>query len=113
MSEDTLALRLTHYAAWHAAKRGYIFGEGVETELPQRAQRISERIRNAPDVKKNPSLAEVHAKTAEAQLALMVDAMIEAGTRTKGYFADRGAVIGEITYHQANLELCPLWPICD
>lgn len=104
---------MSQFAHRSAAKRGYRFGDGVEREIPRRTLDMAKRILERAANEGRSELVELDARTSEAQLDQLVDAMIEAGRSIPGYFQSRGAVIGEQTIDIALRRLCPLWPICD
>lgn len=111
MNPEIIAARLWHHAAHHAALRGFAFGEGVQQQLPQLARAMAQKVLARHAAESVP--LEGLIRLAEGNLSVFVDRMITAGEATPGYFAERGAVIGEITFGSALNALCPLWPICD
>jgi hypothetical protein len=110
MDQRIVAARLWHFAAHHAAARGYVFGDGVELMLPQLAQQMAQRVIERAAIEHVPD--EGLLRMAEGNLSAYVDAMIDAAMNEPGYFASRGPVIGELTWDRARKALCPVWPIC-
>ena len=43
---------------------------------------------------------------------MFIDAMIEASKSIPGYSESHYRVIGELTWKEARVRLCPLWPFC-
>jgi hypothetical protein len=110
MDQRIVAARLWHFAAHHAATRGYVFGDGVEQMLPQLAEDMARRVVDRAAVEKGP--AEGLVRMAEGNLSVYIDAVIDAALREPNYLASRGPVIGELTWDRARSALCPIWPIC-
>ena len=117
---DLIALRLTSYAIWYAASRGYVFGDGVERQhVPELARTTSARILgDLPKRVRSPGreiralVLEASVRQGEGAFSSLVDAMILARPAAYGDDPARVGVIGEQTFHLGIKSLCPLWPIC-
>ncbi|WP_144183934.1 hypothetical protein [Elioraea rosea] len=105
-----VAARLWHFAAHHAASRGYVFGDGVEQMLPMQAKQMARLVLDRAQAERVPEEGMI--RLAEGNLATFIDAMIEAAHQERGYLESRGPVIGEVTWGAAISRLCPLFPIC-
>ncbi len=110
MDQRVVAARLWHFAAHHAAARGYVFGDGIEQMLPQLAGQMAQRVIERAATENVPD--EGLLRMAEGNLSVYIDAMIDAALREPNYLASRGPVIGELTWGRAKDALCPIWPIC-
>ena len=110
MNERIVAERLLQHAANYAARRGYAFGDGVEATLPRLAEAMAQRVLDRAAAEDGPP--ERYVRMAEGNVSIFIDAMIDAALHEPRYLAERGSVIGELTWARAQSALCPIWPIC-
>lgn len=112
MNLENLGVRFYLNSLVYAKGRGYILGDDSNYFIEERCFRAAEDILNQNfngDIQGNTIKL---IKKADRAFEAFIDEMIFAAETIPNYLKNGGPRLGEQTLGEAQISLCPLWPIC-